>query len=585
LSTLKVIIRIFWFPILVAAIFGFIAILGYLGWEAYYQRLGIEHNISKIVYSTLQLFTLDASPPQRMAGNIKLQWAMFLAPLLVAYTAFQSIYFLLRERLQWLGRQFLKNHVIICGFGKRGEALARSFKERGYKVIVIDPAGTPGIQNRCHKAGALMLCGRAESEALLCDARLDRAKYLFAVCGDERINADIAVVAGRLSRKRSHNQLTCFIHISNWAFQRLLVGEMLVRSQHLSCRLELFNLPETAALALIREHSPFPIYPGNQTSPNHFVFVGYSPLAENFIVHFARLWWENRIIGDKFKITLAADNADQHIQKLERYYPALTDVCILESVREDDFETILKRARSTTEQFPGKIYVCPEKPTKSLALALDLREKASSLPVTIVAVVDHLDGLSTLCQSLSKDSGSAEIIVFPALDRTCGADPLLASIRERLGRAIHEEYVLQQQRSGHTVTDNKSMVPWEVLSESDRDSNRRQAEHISTKLAAAGLHIEPSTDWREQRFSFSEEEVEALARLEHLRWMQEKTASGGKYGPVKDKHKKIHPCLVPWEKLPEDEKEKDRDSIRNLPLLVGMVGFKIVRDPDKSLTV
>ena len=582
MSTLKVIIRIFWFPILVAATFAFIAILGYLGWEGHYRRFGIEHNISKIVYSTLQLFTLDASPPERMAGNVKLQWAMFFAPLLIAYTAFQSIYFLLRERLQWLGRQFLKNHVIICGFGKRGEALARSFKERGYKVIVIDPAGTPGIQIRCHKAGALMLCGQAESEALLCDARLDRAKYLFAVCGDERINANIAVAVEQLSRESQCDQLTCFIHIVNRAFHSLLIGKMLVGSRPLHCRFELFNLPETAALALIREHPPFPVVSNSQTSmPHHFAIVGYSSLAENLIVHFARLWWENRYIGDTFKVTLATADADHHIKRLHQRYPALASVCSFDPVREDNFEAIVNRAPATAGQSPGKIYVCLEEPTESLTLALELREKADSIPVSIVAVVDHLDGLSSLCQSLSKDSGNVGLNIFPALDRTCSADPLLASIRERLARAIHEDYVLQQQRSGHSVADNKSMVPWAVLSESDRNSNRQQAEHISAKLTEAGLSIEPSTDWRAQRFIFSEEEIENLARLEHERWVQERTASGVKYGPVKDKKGNTNPCLIPWKELPEEEKEKDRDSVRNLPLLIGMVGFKIVRDPEE----
>lgn len=43
----------------------------------------------------------------------------------------------------------------------------------------------------------------------------------------------------------------------------------------------------------------------------------------------------------------------------------------------------------------------------------------------------------------------------------------------------------------------------------------------------------------------------------HDEWLKEKQASGWKYGPVKDAQKKEHPCIVPYEALPEDQKAKD----------------------------
>ena len=43
----------------------------------------------------------------------------------------------------------------------------------------------------------------------------------------------------------------------------------------------------------------------------------------------------------------------------------------------------------------------------------------------------------------------------------------------------------------------------------------------------------------------------------HDAWLKEKTDAGWKYGPAKDAAKKEHPCCVPYEKLPEEEKAKD----------------------------
>lgn len=43
----------------------------------------------------------------------------------------------------------------------------------------------------------------------------------------------------------------------------------------------------------------------------------------------------------------------------------------------------------------------------------------------------------------------------------------------------------------------------------------------------------------------------------HDSWMKQKTEEGWKYGPVKDAEKKEHPCYLPYEQLPTEQKSKD----------------------------
>jgi hypothetical protein len=43
----------------------------------------------------------------------------------------------------------------------------------------------------------------------------------------------------------------------------------------------------------------------------------------------------------------------------------------------------------------------------------------------------------------------------------------------------------------------------------------------------------------------------------HNNWWKEKIADGWKYGPVKDTEKKEHPCMVPYEELPLEQRVKD----------------------------
>lgn len=44
----------------------------------------------------------------------------------------------------------------------------------------------------------------------------------------------------------------------------------------------------------------------------------------------------------------------------------------------------------------------------------------------------------------------------------------------------------------------------------------------------------------------------------HAGWYNEKHAQGWRWGPVKDTEAKEHPCMVPHELLPEEQRAKDR---------------------------
>lgn len=43
----------------------------------------------------------------------------------------------------------------------------------------------------------------------------------------------------------------------------------------------------------------------------------------------------------------------------------------------------------------------------------------------------------------------------------------------------------------------------------------------------------------------------------HDNWMKDKEADGYVYGEVKDDEKKTHPCLVPYDQLPDHQRLKD----------------------------
>lgn len=56
---------------------------------------------------------------------------------------------------------------------------------------------------------------------------------------------------------------------------------------------------------------------------------------------------------------------------------------------------------------------------------------------------------------------------------------------------------------------------------------------------------------------FSVENADAPPSAQHDAWLKDKFADGWTYGPVKDPANKLHPCCVPYDQLPPDQKAKD----------------------------
>lgn len=50
---------------------------------------------------------------------------------------------------------------------------------------------------------------------------------------------------------------------------------------------------------------------------------------------------------------------------------------------------------------------------------------------------------------------------------------------------------------------------------------------------------------------------DAPASGQHESWLKAKVADGWKYGITKDPEKRTHPCIVPYNDLPEKQKAKD----------------------------
>ena len=72
--------------------------------------------------------------------------------------------------------------------------------------------------------------------------------------------------------------------------------------------------------------------------------------------------------------------------------------------------------------------------------------------------------------------------------------------------------------------------------------------------------------------------VEAMAKNVHDVWAESRISQGWTYGSERNDALKHHPCLVPYEELPEVEKAYDRDTAVSTLKLICKLGFKITQE-------
>lgn len=70
---------------------------------------------------------------------------------------------------------------------------------------------------------------------------------------------------------------------------------------------------------------------------------------------------------------------------------------------------------------------------------------------------------------------------------------------------------------------------------------------------------------------------EQMARRVHEVWMEGRLAEGWRYGPQRDDAQRTHPSLVPYDELPESEKDYDRHTSQETLKFILSQGFQITK--------
>ena len=561
--------------------------LGYAGFALHAAAHGENLSQADLFYLTIQLFLLQSGI---VADPLpwQLEVARFLAPGIAGYTALQALGAILSKEVELVRRQFLRNHVVICGLGEKGWLLARGFHREGARVVVIQKDEESDLIAPCRDLGITVLIGDATDADTLRAARVAEAGHLFAVTSDDGANAQIAVSARAFVRGRSGHPLMCVVHIVDPQLGNLLKPLQLaapatdglrspaegrsplgagtaVRDTGVipptTFRLALFNVYEGGAQQMLGD--VLSDTSADQDEPPHLLIIGIGQMGESLLVHAARTWWNQQPqAGRRLRITLVDREAAQIKEILSLRHPQMESSCRLDAltidVRSPGFERGAFLFDSQGRCDLSGIYICLDDDALSLSTGLRLREKLRGHDVDIYMRLTHGEGLSTLLSESDPGAGeSARLHPFPLLDRTCQPDLLLGVTLEVLARLLHERSM-----------SDPGVRPWDQLSEQEKESVRLRADHIGAKLKAVGCGIGPLLNWQDDAFAFMPAEVERLAQMEHERSRVERR---------RDPHGVARPLLKPWAEEPEQARARIREEIRELPGLLRNAGFQIYR--------
>lgn len=585
--------------------------LGFTGFRRFYEETHETRSLLDLVYLTLQLFSMNSGA---LAGakHWELETARFLAPTVAAFAAVKALLAVFRDRFQMSRLRKMEGHVVICGLGKKGRQLAGDFLEKRERVVIIESDEDNDEIENCRERGAIVLEGNATSEFLLRKARVERAGRLFAVCADDGVNLETALLArrimveekpgaverllmrlglgGRKGRSMTGESKTippvrsCFVHVVDTQLRDLLARHEFFSEIGGRVEIKCFNVFENGARRLFRNHPPDAVAAERDQKVVHLLIVGFGRMGQSVALQAARVG--HYAGGERVRITVVDKVADRRGERFLHTYPKFGNICDISFIRlnTDDIQFLkgsYLTARGGRDSVTQAI-ICLEDEAAGLVCALHLAGSLKDSRCPVIVRVNVETQLVSLLQGEKSDHAQdgekrRPIHAFGSITDTCSTEMVLNEEIDRMAKKVHAGYLRFKFKPGLDPAQDDSMKPWDDLPETLKESNRQQTEHMEVKLRAVGCRKQQIDKSGQPIVKFEPEEIELLAQMEHSRWNAERFLDGWVHGPKKDLEKKINPCLVEWTKLPEEIKDYDRKFVRDMPDVLAEIGEEIVR--------
>ncbi len=542
-------------------------LLGYSGFAAYGRANGLNFTPTEILYRTLQLISMDSGAVEG-ENNWMLEVGRLALPGLTAITALEALAAIFREQTVWLRLWRRKDHVIVCGLGRKGRFLLDDLLANGHQVVVIEKQVNPVIADEYRRRGAVILEGDAANPELLENARINRAKYLICLMGDDALNLQVAFLSAHLVNDNPRHRLTCHVQLSSQDLMEVVRASERSLGAGSNVSLDVFNVYDSSARRLLQDD---PVLRDQSLSRRKSVMIcGLGGFGKSLIRQLAYTFYRSKSSG-KLDIILLDREADLRLEELRMDCPGLDSVCQFKAVNLD-----LSSSHGLRKQLAdlmkkkslAEVFICTGNPVVNLQAFLVIDNLVSGLAVPIRTRMDKSSGLTYLVEDVNTGQ------FFDIYQQTCTHDLVIGGMHELLARQLREHYL---KGLGPVEGQGQIAIPWETVEESEKEANHAQAGRIVRILRENGYRISPLEDWDAADRILPAEAVERMAEMEHQLWCEWKKEKGWRYAEDYDSARKTNPDLVAWEVLPEGERGKNRHFINSLPEILAEIGLQIDR--------
>lgn len=507
-------------------------------------------------------------------------WQTVIATLLYYALAFGAAFRVavdsVRRDMRVVWAQRKRNHVIVCGLGQTGMQVVQSFLNAGHEVVVItlDPNSPAALASE--KRDVPVLGGDAALPSLLKLAGLDRAHALIITSGSDAKNVEIGMRArDTLSARKPSSPLKVLAQVrAEWLYDAISSHQGAVLGSE-AAEFRIFNLHASTAREMLGSPAFRSAVGLSQSNPN-LIIAGFGVMGAEVLVQ--AVLGTFALPGHRVSAAILDRRGDAAAAMAAMKCSHLGEIADLKFVPAT-FSLDSDKARSSIDALlregvaPHAVIVALGDDDDALHTALDMRHSLDANGKADVPVFLRLKDSNKLGAFFAamedRQTRKPRLIPFGDLAGVTTPEALLDERGDVLARAVHEIFL-----AAHG-TDLTADEPWTRLPEHFKQQNREFADHIGTKLAAIGYQVGPSTG---TKIVFSQDEVEALARMEHWRWSLSLRAHGWRYAETRDNTARKHPLLVDWGALPEDAKEINRKMVREIPNILAHANLGVTRN-------
>ena len=539
------------------------------------------------------------------ATNIVSKCSLYIAIVFTLFFYCSVFIKLLGKKLRtWCFLKFFaKNHIVICGAGDMGYALAKDIlnKHQDKKLLVVDINPTNDNVNSICTLGGYAISGNAIDKDVLNKLNITKAEKIILMTGKDISNLEIldaiTKVIPEADKNDPDNEKNIYIHLESKENYEILPS---IKRSGINIRV--FSVYNNAAQTLFMKH---PLGENVDTIDNDSVnlaIVGFD--AAGLSVLYRALALGHFFNGKPLNVTIFDNNHEKKRAEFLKLYPISLKAGGIINWNidfKDDGELFNKDG---IENF-NQIIFCKTNVQASLTdIARIIKNQSAHLKnKQFFIFIDKHDGIKGIANDIKIDNkNKMDIIPFGNFSQICSYDVVVNEIYDKMAIRADQRY--------NQLHEPEYETNWGDLSPFLQDSNRMQVEHLPIKLKVLNhllensqnkvlpkygdieneannrwysLNGKPTSDkkktdiWEDIQKAkilatyISPDDIEKLAKMEKHRWNAFHILNGWttlpkpegqNYPDRKDNNKKEHALLIGWDELEEASKYIVEDGIK-----------------------